>query len=34
MNAESKRPRLLFLDKLKVLFTVLVIFQHTRVTYG
>jgi hypothetical protein len=29
----SKKPRLLFLDNIKVLFTILVIFQHARVTY-
>ena len=34
MNAESKKSRFLFLDNIKVLFTVLVIFQHVRVTYG
>ena len=34
MNAESKKPRLFFLDNLKVLFTILVIFQHARITYG
>jgi len=34
MNAESKKPRFLFLDNIKVLFTILVIFQHVRVTYG
>jgi len=34
MNTESKRPRLFFLDNIKVLFTILVIFQHVRVTYG
>jgi hypothetical protein len=34
MSTESKRPRLLFLDNIKVLFTILVIFQHVRVTYG
>ena len=34
MNKETKRPRLLFLDNIKVLFTILVIFQHVRVTYG
>ncbi len=33
MNTESKRPRLLFLDNIKVLFSILVIFQHARVTY-
>ena len=34
MNAGSKKPRLLFLDNIKFLFTILVIFQHVRVTYG
>jgi len=34
MNIESKRPRLLFLDNIKTLFSILVIFQHARVTYG
>ena len=34
MNTESKKPRFLFLDNIKVLFTILVIFQHVRVTYG
>jgi len=33
MTTESKRPRLLFLDNIKVLFSILVIFQHARVTY-
>ena len=33
MATESKRLRLLFLDNLKVLFAILVIFQHARVTY-
>jgi len=33
MKTETKKPRLLFLDNIKVLFTVLVIFQHARVTY-
>ena len=31
---ESKKSRFLFLDNIKVLFTILVIFQHVRVTYG
>ena len=31
---ESKRPRLIFLDNIKFLFAVLVIFQHVRVTFG
>jgi hypothetical protein len=30
---ESKKPRLLFLDNIKLLFAILVIFQHARVTY-
>ncbi|MFW9941952.1 MAG: acyltransferase family protein [Candidatus Thorarchaeota archaeon] len=34
MNTESKRPRLLFLDNIKILFAILVIFTHVRVTYG
>ncbi|MHA2390607.1 MAG: acyltransferase family protein [Promethearchaeota archaeon] len=34
MNAESKKPRLIFLDNIKVLFAILVIFTHVRVTYG
>jgi len=34
MNTESKRPRLFFLDNIKVLFTILVIFTHVRVAYG
>ncbi|KKK42921.1 MAG: hypothetical protein Lokiarch_31310 [Candidatus Lokiarchaeum sp. GC14_75] len=34
MNTEPKRPRLLFLDNLKFLFAVLVIFTHIRVSYG
>jgi len=33
MNTQSKKPRLVFLDNIKVLFTILVIFQHARVTY-
>jgi hypothetical protein len=33
-NSVSKKPRLLFLDNIKVLFTILVIFQHARVTYN
>jgi hypothetical protein len=33
MSTESKRPRLLFLDNIKVLFAILVVFQHTRVIY-
>ncbi|NVM18155.1 MAG: acyltransferase [Candidatus Lokiarchaeota archaeon] len=34
MNTETTKSRLFFLDNLKVLFTILVIFQHVRVTYG
>lgn len=34
MKTDFKRPRLLFLDNIKVLFAILVIFQHTRVTYN
>ena len=34
MNTESIKPRLLFLDNIKVLFAILVIFTHVRVTYG
>jgi fucose 4-O-acetylase-like acetyltransferase len=34
MDTESKRPRLIFLDNIKVLFAILVIFTHVRVTYG
>ncbi|KKN54047.1 hypothetical protein LCGC14_0596260 [marine sediment metagenome] len=34
MSTESKKPRLFFLDNIKILFTFLVIFQHVRVTYG
>jgi glucan biosynthesis protein C len=34
MNNELKAPRLVFLDNLKILFAILVVFQHTRVTYG
>ncbi|MHA2052160.1 MAG: acyltransferase family protein [Candidatus Hodarchaeales archaeon] len=30
---ESKKPRLLFLDNIKILFAILVIFNHVRVTY-
>lgn len=33
MEVESKKQRLLFLDNIKLLFAILVIFQHTRVTY-
>ncbi|HEC38686.1 hypothetical protein LCGC14_1044870 [marine sediment metagenome] len=34
MNTEPKKPRLIFLDNIKVLFSILVIFQHVRVTFG
>jgi glucan biosynthesis protein C len=34
MNAEFKSIRYLFLDNIKVLFTILVIFWHTMVTYS
>ncbi len=34
MNTEINKPRLLFLDNMKLFFTILVIFQHVRVTYG
>ena len=34
MSTESKSPRYLFLDNIKVFFTILVIFTHVRVTYG
>jgi glucan biosynthesis protein C len=34
MNVEPKRTRYLFLDNIKVLFTILVIFWHTMVTYA
>ncbi|MFX1477365.1 MAG: acyltransferase family protein [Promethearchaeota archaeon] len=34
MNTESTVTRYLFLDNIKVLFTILVIFWHTMVTYG
>ena len=34
MNTESKRVRLIFLDNIKVLFAILVIFTHVRVAYG
>ncbi|NHJ01760.1 MAG: hypothetical protein EAX86_06425 [Candidatus Heimdallarchaeota archaeon] len=33
MNTESKKPRLIFLDNMKLFFAILVIFQHARVTY-
>ena len=34
MTRESNKPRLLFLDNIRVLFVILVIFTHVRVTYG
>ncbi|NVM44244.1 MAG: acyltransferase family protein [Candidatus Lokiarchaeota archaeon] len=34
MKEESKKPRLIFLDNIKVLFAILVIFTHVRVSYG
>ncbi|MFX1280519.1 MAG: acyltransferase [Promethearchaeota archaeon] len=34
MEAESKKVRYLFLDNIKVLFTILVIFWHVMVTYA
>ena len=34
MSTESKKTRLIFLDNIKILFTILVIFTHVRVTYG
>ncbi|NVM36769.1 MAG: acyltransferase family protein [Candidatus Lokiarchaeota archaeon] len=34
MSTESNKPRLLFLDNIRVLFVILVIFTHVRVTYG
>ena len=34
MNTESRSPRYLFLDNIKVFFAILVIFTHVRVTYG
>lgn len=34
INTEPKKPRLVFLDNIKVFFTVLVIFTHVRVSYG
>lgn len=33
-NNASTKPRLLYLDNIKVLFAILVIFLHTRVTYN
>ncbi|MGB5909792.1 MAG: acyltransferase family protein [Promethearchaeia archaeon] len=34
MNTESNSPRLLYLDNIKFLFALLVIFTHVRVSYG
>ena len=34
MNTESTRTRYLFLDNIKVLFTIIVIYWHTMVTYA
>jgi len=34
MNTESKVTRYLFLDNIKVFFTIIVIYWHTMVTYG
>ncbi|MGY5873476.1 MAG: acyltransferase family protein [Candidatus Thorarchaeota archaeon] len=34
MNEESETKRLIFLDNLKILFVILVIFTHVMVTYG
>ncbi len=34
MNTESKKPRLVFLDNIKIVFAIIVIFQHARITYG
>ena len=34
MNAEFNKSRLLFLDNLKILFAILVVFTHIRVAYG
>jgi glucan biosynthesis protein C len=33
MDIEPKKPRFLFLDNIKVLFTIMVIYWHTMVTY-
>jgi hypothetical protein len=33
MNIESKKVRYIFLDNIKVLFTIIVIFWHVSVTY-
>ncbi|MHA1979422.1 MAG: hypothetical protein ACW98I_21160, partial [Candidatus Hodarchaeales archaeon] len=32
-SIELKKPRLLFLDNIKLMFAILVIFNHARVTY-
>ena len=34
MDREPKAIRLIFLDNLKILFAILVVFQHTRIIYG
>ena len=34
LNEKPKKTRLIFLDNIKVFFTILVIFTHVRVTYG
>lgn len=34
MTTESQTKRLIFLDNLKILFVILVIFTHVMVTYG
>ena len=34
MDRDPKPQRLIFLDNLKLLFAILVVFQHTRITYG
>jgi hypothetical protein len=34
MRSDTKSPRLIFLDNLKLLFVLLVIFQHAAITYG
>jgi len=34
MNEEFKKPRLIFLDNLKIFFAILVILTHVRVSYG
>lgn len=34
LSLDSKNPRLIFLDNIKVFFTITVILVHVRVTYG